>query len=108
MDMTEYQHFTRTTAAYPESALVTYPALGLAGETGEVCEHIKKSVRDDGGIVSDERKEKLKKELGDVMWYIARLADDLGFDLSDIATINVSKLNSRQSRNVIHGSGDDR
>ena len=85
-------------------------ALGLAGETGEVLEIIKKMIRDKGGVfeTTQEDREKLKKELGDVLWYISALAFYNDIKLEDIAKTNLEKLASRQRRDKIHGSGDDR
>ena len=108
MEFSDYQHFSRRTASYPREAWLTYPALGLAGEAGEVAEHAKKTIRDDGGRVSDERRAAIARELGDVLWYVAQLASELGLELEDIARENLEKLFSRQSRGVLSGSGDDR
>jgi NTP pyrophosphatase (non-canonical NTP hydrolase) len=108
MDLAEYQRLSRRTAEYPREAWLAYPALGLAGEAGEVAEHAKKAIRDDGGSVSDERKGAMAKELGDVLWYVAQIATELGLDLDEIATQNLEKLLSRQRRGVLSGSGDDR
>jgi len=108
VEFSDYQHFSRRTAAYPRQAWLTYPALGLAGEAGEVAEHAKKTIRDDGGRVSDERRAAIARELGDVLWYVAQLASELGLELEDIARENLEKLFSRQSRGVLSGSGDDR
>ena len=85
-------------------------ALGLAGETGEVLEIIKKIIRDKGGVfeTTQEDREKLKKELGDVLWYLSALAFYNDIKLEDIAITNLNKLASRQKRNKIHGSGDNR
>jgi NTP pyrophosphatase (non-canonical NTP hydrolase) len=108
MDLSEYQRQSRRTAEYPREAWLAYPALGLAGEAGEVAEHAKKAIRDDAGKVSDERRAAMSKELGDVLWYVAQLATELGLDLDDIAGQNLEKLLSRQARGVLSGSGDDR
>ena len=108
MEFRDYQHFSRRTASYPREAWLSYPALGLAGEAGEVAEHAKKTIRDDGGEVSDERRAAIAKELGDVLWYVAQLASELGVELEDIARENLEKLFSRQRRGVLSGSGDDR
>ncbi len=108
MEFRDYQHFSRRTASYPREAWLSYPALGLAGEAGEVAEHAKKTIRDDGGEVSDERRAAIAKELGDVLWYVAQLASELGLELEDIARENLEKLFSRQRRGVLSGSGDDR
>ena len=85
VELSEYQRLSRRTAEYPREAWLAYPALGLAGEAGEVAEHAKKAIRDDGGEVSDERRAAMAKELGDVLWYVAQLASELGLDLDEIA-----------------------
>jgi NTP pyrophosphatase (non-canonical NTP hydrolase) len=108
MELSEYQQLSRRTAEYPREAWLAYPALGLAGEAGEVAEHAKKAIRDDGGSVSDERRAAMAKELGDVLWYVAQLASELGLALEDVARENLQKLSSRQRRGVLSGSGDER
>ncbi len=108
VELAEYQLRSRRTAAYPREAWLAYPALGLAGEAGEVADHVKKVIRDDGGEVSDERRAAIAKELGDVLWYVAQLASELGLDLDEIAQVNLDKLLSRQRRGVLTGSGDER
>jgi NTP pyrophosphatase (non-canonical NTP hydrolase) len=108
VDLSEYQRLSRRTAEYPRDAWLAYPALGLAGEAGEVAEHAKKAIRDDGGQVSDDRRAAMAKELGDVLWYVAQLASELKLDLDEIAQANLDKLLSRQQRGVLSGSGDDR
>jgi NTP pyrophosphatase (non-canonical NTP hydrolase) len=108
VDLSEYQRLSRRTAEYPREAWLAYPALGLAGEAGEVAEHAKKAIRDDGGHVSEQRRAALAKELGDVLWYVAQLASELKLDLDEIAQANLDKLLSRQQRGVLSGSGDDR
>ena len=108
MEFSEYQRLPRRTAEYPRAAWLTYPALGLAGEAGEVAEHAKKVIRDDDGVVSDERRGAMRKGLGDVLWYVAQLANELGLELEDIAAANLEKLLSRQRRGVLSGSGDER
>jgi len=108
MELSDYQRQSRRTAEYPRAAWLSYPALGLAGEAGEVAEHAKKAIRDDAGAVSAERRAAMAKELGDVLWYVAQLASELGLELEDIAQGNLDKLLSRQRRGVLQGSGDDR
>jgi NTP pyrophosphatase (non-canonical NTP hydrolase) len=109
MDLSEYQMLSRRTATYPNVGEdMTYPALGLCGEAGEVAEKVKKTIRDDGGVLSDERREALSRELGDVLWYVAQLATEAGLELESIAADNLDKLLSRQERGVLRGSGDDR
>lgn len=85
-------------------------ALGLAGETGEVMEKIKKMIRDKNGVFSPTPEDiaELKKELGDVLWYVSAIAYYSGIELGDIATTNLNKLEDRRERNQIHGSGDNR
>ena len=85
-----------------------YLAGKLNGEAGEIAEYVFKAFRDDKGVISEERKAALAKELGDVQWYIARIADTLGFKLSDIMAMNIDKLKDRQDRGVLGGSGDER
>ena len=108
MDLSEYQRQSRRTAEYPREAWLAYPALGLAGEAGEVAEHAKKTIRDNGGVVDEERRVAMSKELGDVLWYVAQLATELNLDLDQIAAQNLEKLFSRQARGVLSGDGDDR
>jgi NTP pyrophosphatase (non-canonical NTP hydrolase) len=102
MTFDEYQEFARSTAIYPEDCKVVYPTLGLCGEAGEVAEKIKKHMRDGRTLVG------VGLELGDVLWYISALADDLGVTLEEIAQANMSKLSSRMERNKITGDGDNR
>ena len=111
MTFDEYQQFAKSTAVYPDEYKVIYPTLGLTGEAGEVAEKVKKHIRDGINIslgLTPSETENLKKELGDVLWYISALASDLDISLKDIAETNVSKLTSRVERDKIQGSGDDR
>ena len=108
MELAEYQRLSRRTAQYPREAWLVDPALGLAGEAGEVAEHAKKAIRDDNGEVTPERLAAITKELGDVLWYVAQLASELDLELDEIAEQNLAKLLSRQQRGVLSGSGDDR
>lgn len=104
-----YQIEARRTAIYPNlGGNLWYPTLGLCGESGEVAEKIKKIYRDKGGAVFLEDALELQKELGDVLWYIANLASELGLSLGVIATMNLEKLQERQSRGKLHGEGDNR
>jgi len=108
MNANSYQQWTLSTAIYPGAGTgndseLSYLALGLNGEAGEVADKIKKLLRDNkldvGGVIY---------ELGDVCWYVASLADSLGYSLEDILTINNAKLESRKTRDVLTGSGDER
>jgi NTP pyrophosphatase (non-canonical NTP hydrolase) len=109
MELSEYQELSRRTATYPGAGEnLVYPTLGLAGEAGEVAEKVKKLLRDDGGVMSDERRAGLAGELGDVLWYVAQVATEAHLDLEEIAQANLDKLLSRKERGVLSGSGDTR
>ena len=110
MKFDEYQKRALSTAFHKKKYKVIYPALGLGNEAGEVLGKIKKWLRgDDGeGKMSKERKEAIKEELGDVLWYLAVLAHDLGISLEDIAEVNIKKLQSRKKRGKLSGDGDKR
>jgi NTP pyrophosphatase (non-canonical NTP hydrolase) len=108
LDFNFYQELAQKTAVYPREYTVIYPALGLAGEAGEVANKVKKILRDSGGAVSEEVRIQLKAEIGDCLWYAAALCSDLGFDLEDVANENLEKLFDRKRRGTIRGSGDTR
>ncbi len=111
MDFNEYQNKARQTAQYPDQGGAggfSYVALGLNGEAGEVAEHAKKVLRDDQGVVSPDRREKIKKELGDVLWYVSNCCSELGLSMGDVAQGNIDKLFDRKDRGVIQGDGDER
>lgn len=104
MNFDEYQKEARKTAIYDTiTDRVTYPALGLSGEAGEVANKVKKMLRDKNLDVAG-----IAKEIGDVLWYCANLAEDLGFSLQGIAEENLSKLKRRQEEGKLGGSGDNR
>lgn len=119
----EYQKFTGEVAIYAEQCekiangdpveiarllRLIYTTIGTADEGGEVIAKVKKLIRDKGGNIDTEFIEDVKKELGDVMWYVARVADELGIPLSDVIEANVMKLADRANRGVTGGSGDNR
>ena len=106
MDMNEYQKNAVTTAVYPAQHKILYPALGLAGEAGEVANKVKKIMRDGTGKLPADWREQLASEIGDVLWYCAALSEDLGYTLGRIAKENEVKLASRKKKGTIHGSGD--
>ena len=108
MTINEYQEKALETAIYPKEYKVVYPALGMAGEAGEVADKVKKVIRDNNGEISKDKALEIAKEIGDVLWYCATLANDLGFDLNTIAQMNYDKLHSRQERGKLSGSGDNR
>lgn len=106
MDFAEYQEFTRKTAVYPLAftGAWSYPLIGLVGEVGELAELLKREIRDGKDASPDE----LIRELGDALWYLARLADELDIELDEAAEINRGKLLSRKERGKLHGRGGDR
>ena len=111
MEFDEYQRKTKETAIYPRDNPMTalsYATLGLVGESGEIANKVKKIIRDQDGDINQDVKEKLGKELGDVLWYVANLAHDLSITLDEVAHANVSKLLDRSERGVLQGSGDNR
>ena len=109
MDFKTYQKQARKTAQYPYlGSNNIYPTLGLVGEAGEVAEKVKKVIRDKNGIFDDESKLAIKKELGDVLWYISNLCTELSFNLEDVAKENLEKLRLRSEKGNIKGSGDNR
>jgi len=109
MEINDYQAKSRATAGYPSIGHgVIYPTLGLVNEAGEVAGKIKKVFRDKGGKINEETREALKAELGDVLWYLAQVATELGLSLDEIAESNLAKLLDRQARGKIQGDGDTR
>jgi NTP pyrophosphatase (non-canonical NTP hydrolase) len=109
MTFDEYQKEARKTAIYPNIGdNLVYPTLGLVGEAGEIAEKLKKVIRDSDGIISDEKRGEMAKELGDVLWYLSQLASELGFSFDEIAEMNIKKLESRAERGKLKGSGDNR
>lgn len=115
MEFDKYQKHTQRTAQYKHGATrnvrtrdLVYPVLGLNGEAGEVAEKLKRLIREDKQNISDDAREAIALELGDVLWYVAQSALRLRYKLSDIAQMNIDKLASRRKRNKILGSGDNR
>lgn len=108
VEFDRYQEFVNDMKIYPEQHKIVYPALGLAGEAGEIAEKVKKVLRDDNGEWTDDKRAAILDELGDPLFYIAALADDFGFTLYQVMENNVSKLTSRKARGVLGGSGDAR
>lgn len=118
LTINDYQRIVHETADYLAPVMLiagkatrmeyTYPAMGLAEEAGEVAGKFAKIIRDKVGVISDADKEAIKKELGDVCWFVAEICTVLNVDLSDVMQGNLDKLASRKARGVLHGSGDDR
>lgn len=106
----EYQSLTATTAIYHGLPIppLAYLGLKIAGESGEVAEKLGKIYRDSDGQVDEEASLLLEKELGDVCWYVARIAAELGLPLSQVMQNNILKLQDRLLRGVLHGNGDMR
>jgi len=101
-----YQTEAMKTRIYASDDDLVYSALGLAGEAGELANKVKKIIRGDNSRA--ELIDGIKGEMGDVLWYLAALAEDIGTDLSEIAADNIKKIQSRQKRGVIKGAGDER
>lgn len=108
MDMNAYQAAAKETAVFPKDLGIVYTTLGLTSEAGEVADKVKKVIRDNDGVFTEEIRDAIKRELGDVLWYVSGLAWELGYTLEDVAATNIIKLSSRFQRGQIGGSGDDR
>ncbi len=110
MTLDEYQQLALKTAlTHPESLMdKTIWVMGIAGEAGEVVEKWKKIVAYNEGKITDEDKLHLKKEMGDVVWYVAVLANSLGMTFEEVMQHNVDKLRDRMERGVTKGEGDIR
>ena len=113
MHINEYQTAAVSTAIYKwRGDDLIYPTLGLCGEAAELANKIKKPLRSEGttkpSTLSSEFKREAAKELGDVLWYVALLADELGYTMEEVAQMNINKLMSRKERGVIEGDGDNR
>ena len=103
MTLSSYQKAASGTAIYPIEHAITYPALGLAGEAGEVANKVKKIIRDGKMDRSG-----ISSELGDCLWYIAAMCRDLNVDMGDLAKANLEKLYNRKQNGTLKGSGDNR
>ena len=106
MDMNQYQEAARETAIFPKDKSLMYLTLGICGEAGEIAEKVKKHIRDNTS--HHQLRESLILEIGDVMWYLANLADAIHVDMDWIAIQNIEKIKSRMNRNKIQGNGDNR
>ena len=111
MDFNEYQKKAAETAEFgddfPVDPLI-YTTLGLAGEEGEVVEKVKKIIRNDRNNITEKKREELKLELGDVLWYLSQIAYQLDIPMSEVAQGNIDKLADRKKRGVIASEGDNR
>ena len=107
MDFKEYQKKSRQTAKYDKAGdNYIYPTLGLVSEAGEVAGKVKRTMRD--GYTKKSLRSDIKKELGDVLWYVAQVATEFDLSLEEVAQLNLEKLFSRQERGKLSGEGDDR
>jgi NTP pyrophosphatase (non-canonical NTP hydrolase) len=105
----EYQRESRKTwSLIHTDHPIVYPTLGLVNEAGEVAGKVKKIFRDKNGVISEEDREALKQELGDVLWYLAQIATEIGVGLDEVASANLTKLFDRLERGKIGGDGDIR
>jgi len=111
MNFLEYQLATDSTAIYPkgrENGSLYYVTMGLTSEAGEVAGKVKKALRDEQGLIDEKRAEAIAAEVGDVLWYCARIATEIGYDLNKIAEGNISKLTTRKESGTLKGDGDNR
>lgn len=128
MTIKQYQEATKEFASYPfgtveaetveagkettsnasNEAKWLYPVMALGEEAGEVQGKFAKAIRDNCGIITEERATEIKKELGDVCWMLSQICNECGFDLEEVMEMNIEKLKSRKARGVLHGSGDNR
>ena len=108
MELNEYQRQAAFTAIYPHDQNISYLALALCGEAGEIADKVKKVIRDKDGRFYAPDIEAIAHEIGDVLWYAANLAKTLGYDLTSVAEMNLDKIKDRLKRGTLHGSGDNR
>lgn len=109
MNFDEFQKIVKKTSIYPNQGNnVAYATLGLAGEAGEVADKVKKLIRDNNGILTEDKRKEMIKELGDVLWYLTACASELGVDLEEVASLNAKKVEDRKARGVLSGEGDNR
>jgi len=111
LSFNSYQNKSRKHAFYPNQNTPNayrYLVYGITGEAGELAEHFKHSLRDENDILTPERRDKIVKELGDLLWYITNLGIELGVNLEDIAKGNLDKIDSRLEKGTLKGEGDSR
>ena len=108
-DFNTYQTESRKTwGTIPMDHPIVYPTIGLINEAGEVAGKIKKIFRDQNGQITEEDRQSLKSELGDVLWYLTQICTELDLTLEEVAETNIAKIFSRQKRGKLEGDGDNR
>jgi NTP pyrophosphatase (non-canonical NTP hydrolase) len=111
MDFKTYDEGVAETAIYPASGEFSgllYTVIALCGETGEIANKVKKVIRDDHNVLHPDVQAQLVDELGDVLWYLTRMAAELDVSLDQVADANLTKIRRRLAAKKIHGSGDAR
>ena len=105
-----YQKLAKQTITHKKEGLMElyYATLGLAGEAGEIANKVKKIIRDDNNVLTDEKRKQIVDELGDVLWYLSDLCNEMDTTLAQIAQSNIDKLFDRKERGKLQGSGDNR
>ena len=105
----KYEDLAGQTAIFPKEKALEYLALGLTSEAGEVAGKVKKLIRDGEDVEGFEMKKiAIASEIGDVIWYCAMMAKEVGVPLNDIMKENLKKLHGRKERGTLQGSGDNR
>lgn len=107
-NLSDYERIAMSTKVGWNKNEILYPLIGMCGETGEVADKIKKVLRDKNGKFSESDSLEILKEIGDTLWYMTALCQDLGYTLKDAANINLEKVTKRREDNTIHGEGDNR
>lgn len=108
MTLDEYQQRALSTNINHGTHVFFDRMFGLVGEAGELADKVKKWIRDDKADMAKLNKEDFIDELGDVLWYVATLAETVDFSLDEVAQRNLDKLASRKQRGKLSGSGDKR
>lgn len=111
MTFREYQKLAGATAIYPDRGTVRgleYVVLGLCGEAGSVANQVKKIFRDDGGVLTAERRKAILRQTGDTLWYLSQTCEELLYQMEGLAEENIEKLSSRKQKGTLHGDGDSR
>jgi NTP pyrophosphatase (non-canonical NTP hydrolase) len=111
MEFNEYQVKSREHAFYPDQnspEAFRYLIYGITGEAGELAEHFKHALRDENDVLTDSRKERIKKELADILWYLSNICSELDVDFEEIPKLGLEKIDGRLKRGTLSGEGDSR